>query len=212
MKCVKMVKGLLKGRWIFSAIGFMVTIIVITIIFFQKAGHEEPTSSVEQIENNREEIYVEFEKIYRESEDEWNKVIEEIKNEEIYEQGVELYVFNFKKTQYPKKDNLIKRYYFDEGRLKGDDERILKIFSTNEIFINALEEIDHKGIVYGIVVCPEKNMLTVEFEIKTEYTPFVKDNNGVMNSIVYCEDKDCERFGYHKIDRNWYVYITPRPE
>ena len=138
MKCVKMIRGLLKWRWIFLAIGFMVTVIVITIIFFQKAGHEEPTSSVEQIENNREGIYVEFEKIYRDSEDEWNKVIEEIKNEEIYEQGVELYVFNFKKTQYPKKDNLIKRYYFDEGRLKGDDERILKIFSTNETFINAL--------------------------------------------------------------------------
>lgn len=207
-----MIKGLPKKRWISAAMGFTVIIVVITIIFFQVASHEEPASSVEQIENNREEIYVEFEKIYRESEDDWNKVIEEIKNEEIYEQGVELYVFNFKEIEYPRNDNSIKRYYFDEGRLKGDNERIIKILNMNETFISALEKINHKGIVYGIAARPERNMLEVEFEIKTEYTPFVKDNNGVMNSIIYCEDKDCERFGYHKIDEDWYVYITPRPE
>lgn len=198
--------------------GITIILIIITILFLQKDRHEDPLPSVEQIENNREEVYAEFEKLYKESEDEWNKVIEEIKREGIYEQNTDVYHLYFEKKNIEgrKKDDSRKICYFDEGELKGDDGDDIKILNMNETLMNALEKIKQKGIVYKISVYPEGNLKRseqiVEFAIKTEYTPFVKDNNGLMNLIAYCEDEECERFGYHKIDENWYVYIMPRPD
>ncbi len=64
----------------------------------------------------------------------------------------------------------------------------------------------------NIVTNLAENIRIISFQINVQYTSFVKNNNNSINSIVFCEDEECQKYGYYKIRKNWFIRISPRPE
>lgn len=93
------------------------------------------------------------------------------------------------------------------GFPKEEIEEMEQILNENTSFIESLNFINDKEVITSISQICKDGIMMVGFEIDTKYT-----NNVRSNSFVYCEDESVEKYGYRKIEDNWYMYITPPPE
>ena len=194
-------------------VGIVAILIIMVTLYLLKNRYETIEPKINQT-SSREDIYLEFEKIYKESEDEWKGVVEELKREQIYGQSKNSYEFYFEDNYLVNRDDDSStiRCYFDGNKLICNDEEKIKNLNMNDALISTLKIMKQKGVISEVFWYPEGTLEIIDFAIDTEYTAFVKDNNGITNYIAYCEDEECEKYGYYQIDENWYAYIPPRPE
>lgn len=199
-------------RKVFMIAGVITILILLgTIVYFSyNKQYDRRISEIEKDENDRKEVYMKFEELYKSIETELNGVVEELKNEGFYELNSLMYIvsFNEKSIKQREIEGRILCYFDGDTLLvKNKFERGLINLNNNEMLKKLLKEVQRKGIVTEIIISD----LKISFEIDTKYTSFVKDNN-ITNSAVYCEDEDCQKYGYYKIRKNWYLRIPPRPE
>lgn len=191
----------------------------IALIFIrdrEKAGEEmrmgatgEPISTIE-LENQ----YKEFEKLFREQQDDIKGLVEELLSQELLEKKDFQIVFDeewYLSMQWsnPSGNELL----YSNGIFKAEEnEELIKILNENTVLKEVLNSIIEKGVIINICVSMSGDIWTLDFLVDTKFTPFITGNNGVTNAFVYCESGEYEKYGYKKIEDNWYLWISPAPE
>ena len=159
-----------------------------------------------------EKQYIEFEKLFREQQDDVKRVAEGLLNHnELVEKE---YFIRFNEEWYLKnRSKHLLGILYDGDVFESDgNEEIIEILNENTDLKEVLNSIIDKGVIIQIVRYRTGDMWMLEFSIDTEFTPFITGNNGVLNAFVYCEDEECEKYGNRKIEDNWYLWISPAPE
>lgn len=193
-------------------------IILAALFCFSQKQYERNRTQIEKAEDNNEEIYIKFEQLYENIEKELKGVTKELQREGCYENNSIRYVVYFDESESLRKrkeDQGLHLYYFDGDALGGKEElkEELNNLNRNENLKNLLKEIKAEGIVRAILITNlAENIRIISFQINVQYTSFVKNNNNSINSIVFCEDEECQKYGYYKIRKNWFIRISPRPE
>ena len=193
-----------------------VLIILVVVLCFSQKQYERNRTQIEKAEDNNEEIYIKFEQLYENIEKELKGVTKELQREGCYEDNSIRYAVYFNESLIKRKeDQGLHLYYFDGDALGGKEElkEELNNLNSNENLKNLLKEITEEGIVRAILITNlAENIRIISFQINVQYTSFVKNNNNSINSIVFCEDEECQKYGYYKIRENWFIRISPRPE
>ena len=94
-----------------------------------------------------------------------------------------------------------------------EDEELAEELNENANLKEALDSIKEKGVITSIgLYCIYENIQVVYFTVNTDFTPFITTNNGITNYFAWCNNKDCEIYGYRNIEDNWYMLIEAPPE
>lgn len=159
-----------------------------------------------------EKQYIEFEKLFREQQDDIKRLAEELLSQDILDQ--KHYFIVFDEQWYlgsSSKDFMKFLYSNDTFRSEGNEELVEKL-NDNSNLKEILNSIIEKGVIIQIVRYKTGDIWILEFNVDTKFTPFITSNNGATNTFKYCENEECERYGYRKIENNWYLWISPGPD
>lgn len=172
---------------------------------------KQTVSSVFAIEEEKQ--YIEFEKLFREQQDDLKKLAEELLGQDLLDKKDYLIVFSewYLEMQWsdPSGNELL--YGNDTFKAEGNEE-IIETLNEDVALKEALNAIIERGVINKISACVTGNIWKIDFTVDTKFTPFITGNNGVLNAFVYCEDEECEKYGNRKIEDNWYLWISPAPE
>lgn len=158
--------------------------------------------------------YIEFEKLFREQQDDIKGLVEELLSQELLEKKDFQIVFDeewYLSMQWsnPSGNELL----YSNGIFKAEEnEELIEILNENTVLKEVLNSIIEKGVIINICGSMSGDIWTLDFLVDTKFTPFITGNNGVTNAFVYCEDEEVEKYGYKKIEDNWYLWISPAPE
>lgn len=163
-----------------------------------------------------EKQYLEFEKLFREQQDDIKELAKELLSINALENKEYLILFDEESYLDRQMGNPLGNhieFLYSDGtfRTKGNEE-LTEILNKNINLKEALNSIIEKGVVIRISLHISGNKLRVYFLVDTKFTPFITGNNGVTNAFVYCEDEEYEKYGNKKIEDNWYLWISPAPE
>lgn len=175
---------------------------------------KQTVSSVFAIEEEKQ--YIEFEKLFREQQDDIKKLAGELLGQDILDQKTYVLVFDEKwylsmHSGSSLKDSFKFLYSNDTFKAEGNEE-IIETLNEDVALKEALNAIIERGVINKISACVTGNIWKIDFTVDTKFTPFITGNNGVLNAFVYCEDEECEKYGNRKIEDNWYLWISPAPE
>lgn len=113
-----------------------VAVILVFLIIITYFSHEQYVGKIPEIEenaNDRKEAYIKFEELYENMETELNEVVEELKNEALYEPNGVMYVINFEEEAIKhKEDPEIILCYFDGNKLSGKEDTKKELISLNK--------------------------------------------------------------------------------
>ena len=167
--------------------------------------------SGDQLEAQMEKEYVEFEKLFRENEDDQQRFIELSQETALWEKE---YVMNFSGSSSPRyqKKGWLTILYDNNMFVIEEDEELAKELNENANLKEALDSIKEKGVIIGINHINLAGTIQIEFEVDPTFTSFIKSNNGVVNTFSWCDNEECEKYGYKNIEGNWYMWISPAPE
>lgn len=163
----------------------------------------------------KREEYEEFEKLFRENQEDLQKFIEIFWDDDKLK-GAE-FVIGFDEEWYRKRfsRNAKERWpgiLFDNGSFVLDENgEITAALNENDELADALNCISEKGVIDKICQYYSKETRLVMFYVDTQFTPYITTNNGVKNAFVYCENQDYEKYD-RNVGDNWYLRITPPPE
>lgn len=165
----------------------------------------------------REKQFIEFEKLFREQQDDIKNLAEELISVNILERKE--YLILFDKEGYLQRQmgnplgNHIEILYSDDIFISEENEELVGNLNENIALKNALNSIIEKGIIMEIIGYFTGDIWILAFTVDTKFTPFITGNNGAINAFKYCEDKSWDANGYNKkIEDNWYLWISPAPE
>ena len=164
----------------------------------------------------KEMNYKEFENVFRPIQDNMQMVVEELNNEDLLRDKDYYIVFDPDLIigKHGKLVYEIMEILYDNRLFYSDKyEEIAEGLNKNDVLKNALDEMKDQGIIDTISAAHlEEGMYVILFDVNTAYTPFITNNNGITNYFVYCLNEECQKYGYKKIEGNWYMEIPARPE
>ena len=148
-----------------------------------------------------EEQYIEFEKLFREQQDDIKEFTEELLGQNLLEKRDYRILFNEESYLTIPCDN---EFVYNDGTFKAVNE--------NAALKKILNSFNEKGVITDISAHMSGDTWILYFYVDTEFTPFITGNNGVRNAFVYCEDEEFEKYRNRKVEDNWYLWISPAPE
>lgn len=235
MKCATQIDRKNKCKWIIVCILLVMLLVVLsaTIIYSiretdiqteekEYLGQEEEDRRDEQaIEmeayfKELESEYIEFEKLFRENKYEMQQFME-VTDESVLREEESLILFNKKSyldMQSGSRSRECITILFDNDSFTVNGNEIVeKNLNENLDLIEVLDFIKEKGVITSIgLYCIYENIQVVYFTVNTDFTPFITTNNGITNYFAWCNNKDCEIYGYRNIEDNWYMLIEAPPE
>lgn len=174
----------------------------------------------------REREFEEFEKFFREQQDDVKKLAEELMDQKILE-GRE-YEITFNEEGYSGSGMQGERIWFlysggafikDAGNavVSKEAKEMIDILNENTALKETLDSIIEKGVIrqiYGIYL--EDDIWELIFFVDGKFTPFITENYGygISNDFIYCGDERYDTYDgyYKKIEDNWYLWISPAPD
>lgn len=161
----------------------------------------------------REKQFTEFEKLFREQQDDIKKIAEELVNQKYLIQKNYVIVFDENWYSSINLKNFLKILYSNNTFNVEGDDKIVEVLNENVVLKDGLNSIIEKGVIIEISACTRNNGWILEFVVDTKFTPFIIGNNGVVNAFNFCEGEGMDQDNYHKkIEDNWYLWISPAPE
>lgn len=164
---------------------------------------------------DEEAQYIEFKELFKEHKDDMQAFIE-LTQESILGEKEYLILFDedwYSSMQSGNQSGEWITILYNNSFVSEGNEEIAEALNTNNDLIKTLDSMKEKGVIIEIgLTYLDGSIQMVEFTIDPEFTPFITGNNGVVNWFGYCNDEDCERYGYKNIEDNWYMYISPQPE
>lgn len=178
----------------------------------QRRREEERVKELEAYWEEVEKEYIEFEKLFRKNEDDMQNFIETSRGSILEEEAYYMLFDNESYSSVRSDEEWITILY--EGAFSSKEDREdVKALDKNVDLKEALDCLRKKGVISSVsLFYLEKEMPMVIFWVNTEFTPFVTSNNGIINCFVWCENKDCEKYGYRNVEDNWYMHIEEPPE
>lgn len=155
------------------------------------------------------EIHDQFQKLFDEKKECLQVISRELHNQDILNEKEYLIIINGRKNS-GKYITETMEFSFEELNISSEKHKeIANILNENAILIEALNDIKQSGFVNQISVGSGE----IAYAVNTKFTPFIHSNNGIANYWVYSTvDNNLEKYGYEKIEDNWYMYIPSRPE
>ena len=210
-----------KQKWVIM--GVIIVIVLIVGCITGLAMKRKPVQNAEENRRKhavvsvvfsieREKEFIEFEKLFREQEDDLKKLAEELVNQDLLMKKTYLIFFN--ETSYSGNyGEFLVFLYIDDAFQSEENEDIVEILNENTVLKETLNSIIEKGVIINISAAMWDDMWVLEFVIDSKFTPFITGNNGLENAFHYCEDEGLDKYGYHKkVEDNWYLWISPPPE
>ena len=163
-----------------------------------------------EISIEREKEFIEFEKLFREQQDDLKKLAEELVNSLEKKSYVILFDEEWYSGNY---GEFLVFLYIDNAFKSEENEDIVEILNKNSALKETLNSIIENGVIIYIDAAMWGDMWVLEFLVDSKFTPFITGNNGVENAFHYCEDEGLDKYGYQKkVEDNWYLWISPPPE
>lgn len=199
-----------KQRWIIMGVIIVIVFIIgcLTCLAIKRKLAQN-AGVVDSME--REKQFKEFEKLFREQQDDLERLAEELLNS--LEKKDYLILFDEESYSGNYGKGFIKLLYLDDTFQAEGNEDLVAILNENTALKKVLNSIIENGVISDIGARTSGDMWVLELPIDPKFTPFITGNNGVANAFHYCEEKGFED-GYYdkKVDGNWYLWISPAPE
>lgn len=186
--------------------------IIIIVLAAGKNTRTPVSSSGDEQDNqwDKEEYYIEFEKLFREKQEDLQKFIEIFWDNNILSDKE--YVFRFDERWGAGRGDWIDILYSNRTLISEGNDEITKELNNNAELLEILNTIEEKGVILSISQLYSGETRVVSFYVDTKLTSFITTNNGVVNAFTYCENRDIEKYGYRNVEGNWYLWISPPPE
>lgn len=156
--------------------------------------------------------YIELEKLFRENEDCLNDFIE-ASRDTILEEKAYYMLFDSQSYSSTQSDEERITILYDVNFSSKEEEDEVKALDENDDLREALNSIKEKKVITYIGSnYLNKNAKEIYFSIDTKFTPFVTSNSGSTNYFIWCDNKECEKYGYKNVGGNWYMHIVEPPE
>ncbi len=234
MKCAIQINKKDKRKWIISGILFIIFMVFVcetSICLIRKRGiqtteekyfrqeeggrKEERAIEMEAYLKELENEYVEFEKLFRENEDDMQKFVEVTDESILREES--LILFDEKPYLGMQSGGVSKDcitiLFHNNSFIVKENEIVEKNLNENFDLIEVLNSIKEKGVITSIgLECINEYIQVVYFTVNTEFTSFITTNNGVTNYFAWCDNDECGIYGYRNIEGNWYMLIEAVPE
>lgn len=213
MQRVKMIKKIIerKRNMITKALITLIMLIMIGMGAFKFKRHQDEQTNKKNLSDKQVnmEIHDQFQKLFDEKKECLQVISRELHNQDILNEKEYLIIINGRKNS-GKYITETMEFSFEELNISSEKHKeIANILNENAILIEALNAIKQSGFVNEISVGSGE----IAYVVNTKFTPFIHSNNGIANYLVYSTvDNNLEKYGYEKIEDNWYMYIPSRPE
>lgn len=213
MEHVKMIKKVIerKKNMVLKVLIILIMLFIVGTGFFKVKRHQDvqPNQKAPSDEQVNMVIYSQFQKLYDEEKECLQTINTELCNEDILNDKEYLIIINGRNNG-GKYITETMEFYFEESKILSEKHKELAdILNENNTLIEALNAIKQSGLVNQIAVGSGE----IAYAVNTKFTTFIRSNNGITNYLIYSTtDNDLEKYGYKKIEDNWYMYIPSRPE
>lgn len=213
MEHVKMIKKIIerKRNMVMKVLIILIILFIVGTGLFKAKRHQDvqPNQKVPSDEQVSAVIFNQFQKLYDDEKACLETITTELCNEDILNDKDYLILINGRNND-GKYITETMEFYFEESIILSEKHKeIADILNENNILIEALDTIKQSGLVNQIAAGSGE----IAYAVNTKFTTFIRSNNGITNYLIYSTtDNNLEKYGYKKIENNWYMYIPSRPE
>ena len=199
-------------RWIIICL--LILLVIIIGLSIRKKFIME--NEVNKIIQTKIKYGIQFEELFREHQEDLQNLLEQLVNEDAFKE--QWFVITFDEERFLKyKSGSMKSEYaiilYSNGTfVTVGDEALSDVLNENDDLKEALDKVNENGLIIGISSLYLSQERIYEFDVNTKYTPYIDTVNKFPSYFAYCEYEDCEKYGYQKIENNWYMYIKLDPE